>query len=239
MPLPMPARNLVNLSAVGKDFAARTILDDVTLGIADGDRIGVVGANGEGKSTLLGLVAGAEQPDRGSLTRTRGVRVASLGQGDGFPAGATVATVLIGDRAEHEWAGERTFRQVLDGLLGGVGFSRFEQGAATRLESLSGGERRRIALAQALVDQPELLLLDEPTSALDPISTEYVEALLRQLAPALTLIVVTHNLAQARRVSQQTMFFYDGHLVEHGPTDELFARPREAQTERYVNGRIG
>jgi phosphate transport system ATP-binding protein len=104
---------------------------------------------------------------------------------------------------------------------------------------LSGGQQQLLCLARALAVGPDVLLLDEPTSSLDPISTEYVEALLRQLAPALTLIVVTHNLAQARRVSHRTMFFYDGKLVEHGPTDELFEHPKDPQTERYVTGRIG
>ena len=86
---------------------------------------------------------------------------------------------------------------------------------------------------------PEVLLLDEPTSALDPVSTEYIEALLGTLVPALTLIIVTHNLAQARRVSNNTMFFYDGELIEHGETTQLFERPQHADTERYVSGRIG
>jgi phosphate transport system ATP-binding protein len=104
---------------------------------------------------------------------------------------------------------------------------------------LSGGQQQLLCLARALAVGPDVLLLDEPTSALDPISTENVEALVRQMAPALTLIVVTHNLAQARRVSHQTMFFYDGHLVEHGPTTELFEHPKEVQTERYVSGRMG
>jgi phosphate transport system ATP-binding protein len=86
---------------------------------------------------------------------------------------------------------------------------------------------------------PEVLLLDEPTSSLDPISTEMIEALIRQLAPALTLIVVTHNLGQAKRVSHNTMFFYQGELIEHGPTDELFEHPKHTHTERYVSGRMG
>ena len=86
---------------------------------------------------------------------------------------------------------------------------------------------------------PEVLLLDEPTSALDPISTEYIEALLGTLVPALTLIIVTHNLAQARRVSHNTMFFYDGKLIEHGDTNQLFENPQDPSTERYVTGRIG
>lgn len=104
---------------------------------------------------------------------------------------------------------------------------------------LSGGQQQLLCLARALAVGPEVLLLDEPTSSLDPISTEYVEALLRQLAPALTLIVVTHNLAQARRCSDRTIFLYDGQLVEHGPTADLFERPVRPETERYVSGRIG
>ena len=98
---------------------------------------------------------------------------------------------------------------------------------------------RLLCLARALAVGPEVLLLDEPTSALDPISTEYIEALLRKLTPALTLIVVTHNLGQARRVSDNTMFFYEGELVEHGATEDVFDRPRENHTQRYVSGRMG
>ena len=86
---------------------------------------------------------------------------------------------------------------------------------------------------------PEMLLLDEPTSSLDPGSTESVENLMRQLTPALTLIVVTHNLGQARRVSQSTILFYDGRLIEHGATSELFDAPRDPRTQRYVNGLMG
>jgi len=104
---------------------------------------------------------------------------------------------------------------------------------------LSGGQQQLLCLARALAVGPEVLLLDEPTSALDPISTELVEGLLRQLTPALTLIIVTHNLGQARRASDNTMFLYEGELVEHGPTEDMFERPREARTEHYVTGRMG
>jgi phosphate transport system ATP-binding protein len=104
---------------------------------------------------------------------------------------------------------------------------------------LSGGQQQLLCLARALAVGPEVLLLDEPTSSLDPVTTESIEALLKTLAPALTLIVVTHNLGQAMRVSHQTMFFYQGALVEYGATDDLFNRPSHTDTERYVTGRMG
>ncbi len=104
---------------------------------------------------------------------------------------------------------------------------------------LSGGQQQLLCLARALAVGPDVLLLDEPTSSLDPISTEAVEGLLKALAGALTLIVVTHNLAQARRLSDTTMVFFGGSLVEHGATETVFSSPRHADTERYVSGRIG
>ncbi|MHB8380484.1 MAG: phosphate ABC transporter ATP-binding protein [Acidimicrobiales bacterium] len=104
---------------------------------------------------------------------------------------------------------------------------------------LSGGQQQLLCLARSLAVGPEVLLLDEPTSSLDPVTTESVEHLIREMVPALTIIFVTHNLGQARRVSDATMFFYDGHLVEHGPTAELFTSPIHPDTQRYVNGLMG
>lgn len=104
---------------------------------------------------------------------------------------------------------------------------------------LSGGQQQLLCLARALAVGPDVLLLDEPTSSLDPISTEYVEELLRKLTPALTLIIVTHNLGQARRLSDRTMFLFEGELVEYGPTEQVFEHSREPRTEHYVTGRIG
>jgi phosphate transport system ATP-binding protein len=104
---------------------------------------------------------------------------------------------------------------------------------------LSGGQQQLLCLARALAVGPEVLLLDEPTSSLDPVTTEAIEALLRQLTPALTLIVVTHNLGQAMRLSHYTMFFFQGQLVEYGLTDDVFNHPKENDTERYVTGRMG
>src|SRR3954463_7978040 len=186
-----PARNLVNLHSVGKGYGTRRVLAGVTLGIAAGDRVGVVGANGAGKSTLLRLIAGAEEPDAGTVTRTGGVNSALLGQGDDLVAGRTVRQELVGGRADHEWAGDSAFRAVLDGLLGGVAVERFPNGLDTPIAPLSGGERRRIALARALLDRPDLLLLDEPTNHLD---VEGIDWLARHLAARRgSLVFITHD----------------------------------------------
>ena len=167
------------------------MLQDLTLGVAAGDRIGVVGRNGDGKSTLLRLIAGLEEPDDGVVTRTRGTGLALLGQGDDLASDRTVRAELVGARADHEWAGDPAFRAVLDGLLGGVALSRFPDGLDTMIGTLSGGERRRVALARTLLDGPELLLLDEPTNHLD---VEGVDWLARHLAARRgSLLVVTHD----------------------------------------------
>src|SRR5690242_2168553 len=186
-----PARNLVNLHSVEKGYGTRRVLAGLTLGIAAGDRIGIVGANGAGKSTLMRLIAGDEEPDAGTVTRTGGVASALLGQGDDLVAGRTVRQELVGGRADHEWAGDSAFRGVLDGLLGGVAIERFPDGLDTPIAPLSGGERRRIALARALLDRPGLLLLDEPTNHLD---VEGIDWLARHLAARRgSLAVITHD----------------------------------------------
>ncbi len=209
------SRNVVNLSAVVKEYAARTILDGITLGISDGDRIGVVGANGQGKSTLLELIAGSETPDSGQLTRVGGLRIGVLDQSDRLPAGTTIREVLVGDRLEHEWAGNCEFRGVLHGLLGGVTLERFNAGIDTDVTSLSGGERRRIALARVLLDHPDLLLLDEPTNHLDVEAIAWLATHLAARDGA--MLIVTHDrwfldavCTQTWEVSERTVHQYDG-----------------------------
>ncbi len=105
--------------------------------------------------------------------------------------------------------------------------------------SLSGGQQQRLCIARAIATQPEVLLMDEPASALDPIATMKVEELIRQLRRDYTIIIVTHNMQQASRVSDKTAFLYLGRLIEFNDTDQLFTRPREKQTEDYISGRFG
>jgi ATP-binding cassette subfamily F protein uup len=224
-------RNLVNLKSVGKGYGSRSVLRDVTLGISAGDRIGVVGRNGDGKSTLLRLVADAEEPDAGAVTRAGGLHLALLGQGDDLDAGRTVRQELVGGRADHEWAADAAFREVLDGLLGGVELRRFPGGMDTPVASLSGGERRRVALARLLLDAPELLLLDEPTNHLD---VEGVDWLARYLAARRgSMVVVTHDRWFLDAVCTATWEVSDGavHQYEGGYAAYVLARAERDRQE--------
>jgi ATP-binding cassette subfamily F protein uup len=222
-------RNLVNLSAVSKDFAARAILREVTLGVADGERIGVVGQNGQGKSTLLALIAGELEPDAGQVVANRGLAVGRLAQGDDLDQHATVEHALAGDRPEHEWTADPDFRDVLDGLLGGTEFTRFREGRATRTETLSGGERRRIALANLLLTKPELLLLDEPTNHLDVEAIAWLAAHLRRRRGA--MVIITHDRWFLDEVATTTWEVADTqvHRYEGGYAAYTLARAERAR----------
>jgi ATP-binding cassette subfamily F protein uup len=228
--VPAP-RNLVNLSAVEKGYGSRSVLRGVTLGVAAGDRIGIVGRNGDGKSTLLKLVAGVEEPDVGSLTRPGGLVLGMLGQGDELDPALTIREELVGDRADHEWMADKAFRDVLDGLLGGVGLRRFAAGIDTPIAPLSGGERRRIALARLLLEAPELLLLDEPTNHLD---VEGVDWLARHLAARRgSLLVVTHDRWFLDAVCTATWEVADGavHQYDGGYAAYVLARAERDRIE--------
>ncbi len=105
--------------------------------------------------------------------------------------------------------------------------------------SLSGGQQQRLCIARALATRPSLILMDEPTSALDPISTAKIEELLTDLKRSYTIVIVTHNMQQAARISGYTAFFKDGHLIECGRTKDFFTNPKEPETLRYITGRFG
>jgi ATP-binding cassette subfamily F protein uup len=225
------ARNLVNLKDAAKGYGSRSVLAGVTLGVSEGDRIGIVGANGSGKSTLLQLVAGVEEPDAGQVTQANGLDLALLGQGDELDPRRTIRDELVGGRADHEWAADSAFRAVLDGLLGGVALRRFGQGIDTPIAPLSGGERRRIALARLLLGGPELLLLDEPTNHLD---VEGVDWLARHLAARKgSLVVITHDRWFLDAVCTATWEVANGsvHQYEGGYAAYVLAR---AERERQA-----
>jgi phosphate transport system ATP-binding protein len=105
--------------------------------------------------------------------------------------------------------------------------------------ALSGGQQQRLCIARALAVEPEVLLMDEPASALDPIATQKIEELIYDLKQQYTVVIVTHNMQQAARVSAYTAFLYMGELIEYGPTNRIFTNPREERTEAYITGRFG
>jgi ATP-binding cassette subfamily F protein uup len=228
------ARNLLNLKGVEKGYGSRSVLRGITLGIAAGERIGMVGPNGGGKSTLLRLLAGLEVADGGEITRAGDVGVALVGQRDELEESHSVRQALVGQRAEHEWAGDSAFRGVLEGLLGGVGVRIFAEGMDTPIAGLSGGERRRIALARLLLEPPELLLLDEPTNHLD---VEGVDWLARHLASRRgAMVVVTHDRWFLDAACTASWELADGqiHAYEGGYAAYVLAR---AERERQASSR--
>ena len=104
---------------------------------------------------------------------------------------------------------------------------------------ISGGQQQRLCIARVLAVEPDVVLMDEPTSALDPISTSRIEDLIDELKEKYTIVIVTHNMQQAGRISDSTAFFYEGVIIESGPTEQIFFNPREKQTEDYISGRFG
>ena len=149
------ARNLVNLEGISKAFDIRPLLTKVSIGVSEGDRIGIVGRNGAGKSTLMKIIAGIESADAGRVTQGNSVRVGMLSQVDLADKNATVGDLVIGDRAKHEWASDSKIREVFTGLFGGFDDHLFERVFVT----LSGGEKRRVGLAKLLIDELDLIML--------------------------------------------------------------------------------
>jgi ATP-binding cassette subfamily F protein uup len=204
------ARNLVNLEGVSKAFDIRPLLTKVSIGVAEGDRIGIVGRNGAGKSTLMKIIAGLEVADEGRVTQGNSVRVGMLSQVDVADKSATVGDIVIGNREKHEWASDPKIREVFTGLFGGFDDHLFEQVFIT----LSGGEKRRVGLAKLLIDELDLIMLDEPTNHLD---VEGVDWLARHLNARrdLAVLVVTHDRWFLDAVTDRTWEVVGGSLEEY------------------------
>ena len=197
----MSAPNLVSLERVHKSYGVRPLLADVSLGVGAGDRIGVVGRNGDGKTTLLRIIGDLEAPDDGRVSRNRGLQLGFLTQGDELDASATVREVVLQGRADHEWAADPSTREVVEVLLAGVSLERV-------VEGLSGGERRRCSLARLLLGAHELVVLDEPTNHLDVEAVAWLAGYLRRRTSA--LVVVTHDRWFLDEVCTTTWEVHDG-----------------------------
>jgi ATP-binding cassette subfamily F protein uup len=225
------AVNLVNVESINKTYGTRMLLEGVSLGVSEGDRIGVVGRNGDGKTTLVRMLARLEDPDAGRVTQQGGLRLGVLTQGDSLDPAATVRQEIVGDRPDHDWAGDARIRDVLTGLFGALDLPGFPQGLDTVIGPLSGGERRRIALAKLLVGEPDLIVLDEPTNHLDVEGISWLAGHLRARRSA--LVCVTHDrwfldqvCTRMWDVQRGTVYEYEG-----GYSDYVFAR---AERERIA-----
>ncbi|MFB9375735.1 ABC-F family ATP-binding cassette domain-containing protein [Kineococcus gynurae] len=203
--------NLISAESLTVVHGSRVLLDAVSLGLSHGDRVGVVGRNGDGKSTLLRLLARRQEGDGGRVTHTGGLRLGMLDQGDVLPPGATVREAVLGDLPDHVWASQPKVRDVLTGLLGGIDAAEVG-GLDVAVGTLSGGQRRRVALAALLTGEHDVVVLDEPTNHLD---VEGVDWLARHLAarwPAGTgaLLVVTHDRWFLDAVCEKVWEVHDG-----------------------------
>jgi len=180
--------HLLGAEALHLEFPTKVVFDGVSLGVDEGDRIGIVGRNGDGKSSLMAMLAGRLEPDAGRVTVRGGVRVGVLDQGDTLDDALTIAESVVGDRAEHDWAGDAGVRDVIAGLVGDLDWN-------GPVAGLSGGQRRRVALARLLVGDWDVLALDEPTNHLDVEAVAWLAGHLKRRWSASTgaLMVVTHD----------------------------------------------
>ena len=224
------ARNVVNIEEVSKAFDIKELLVGVSLGVSEGDRIGIVGRNGSGKSTLMKVIAGVESPDSGRVTKSNSARIGILSQVDHENPQSTVGEVVLGDSEKHEWASEPNIREVFTGLFGSFDDHIFER----KFGELSGGERRRVGLAKLLINELDLILLDEPTNHLDVEGVAWLAQYLNN-RKALALTVVTHDRWFLDAVTDRTWEVVEGKVEEYDGGYSAFVL---AKAERARQGSV-
>ena len=204
------ARNVVNLEEVSKAFDIKKLLISVSLGVSEGDRIGIVGRNGSGKSTLMKIMADFEAPDSGRVTKSNAAKIGLLSQVDLANPESTVGEVVLGDSKKHEWASDPNIREVFTGLFGSFDDHIFDR----KFGQLSGGERRRVGLAKLLINELDLILLDEPTNHLDVEGVAWLAQYLNK-KKALAVVVVTHDRWFLDAVTDRTWEVVEGKVEEY------------------------
>jgi ATP-binding cassette subfamily F protein uup len=228
------ARNVVNIEEVSKTFDIKELLISVSLGVSEGDRIGIVGRNGSGKSTLMKVIAGIEAPDAGRVTKSNSARIGILSQVDLENPESTVGEVVLGDTAKHEWASEPNIREVFTGLFGSFDDHIFDR----KFGQLSGGERRRVGLAKLLINELDLILLDEPTNHLDVEGVAWLAQYLNN-QKGLAVTVVTHDRWFLDAVTNRTWEVVEGKVEEYdgGYSAFVLAKAERARQSSVMDAR--
>ena len=204
------ARNIVNLEEVSKAFDIKELLISVSLGVSEGERIGIVGRNGSGKSTLMKVIADFEPPDSGRVTKSNAAKIGLLSQVDLANPESTVGEVVLGNTEKHEWASNPNIREVFTGLFGSFDDHIFDR----TFGQLSGGERRRVGLAKLLINELDLILLDEPTNHLDVEGVAWLAQYLNRKKD-LAVVVVTHDRWFLDAVTDRTWEVVEGKVEEY------------------------
>ena len=240
---------LLSLQHISKDFGEGDVLRDISLDVARGEFVTLLGASGCGKTTTLRIISGLETPDEGTVLLD-GKDVTALPPERRpvntvfqsyalFPHMNVEKNVAYGLRVRGENNKRVLDDKVEQALKGSALWDEVKDRLQDLASNLSGGQQQRLCIARALATDPELLLFDEPTSALDPIATGAIEELVHELKKRVTILIVTHNMQQAARVSDYTAYMYLGEMIEFGKTDEIFIKPNDKRTEDYITGRMG
>lgn len=246
---PKATAPMISIDAISKWYGPVQVLKDCTTQVTKGEVVVVCGPSGSGKSTLIKTVNALEPIQKGSITvdgigvQAKGTDLPKLRSRVGmvfqhfelFPHLSITDNLTLGQRkvlGRSAEAARTTGLKLLDRVGLGAHAHKYPG-------QLSGGQQQRVAIARALSMNPIVMLFDEPTSALDPISTGRIEELIEQLRSEFTIVIVTHNMQQAARISQFTAFMYLDELVEFGPTTRIFMNPEKRQTQDYITGRFG
>ena len=238
------SKKLINLTGISKSYGDHVVLDDLNLNIRENQFITLLGPSGCGKTTTLRIIGGFEAPDAGSVVFD-GKDITSLPPNKRnlntvfqkyalFPHMSIAENIAFGLRIK-----KKSKEYINDKIRYALKLVNLEGFENRSIDSLSGGQQQRICIARALAADPEVLLMDEPTSALDPISTAKIEDLVLELKKDYTIVMVTHNMQQAVRVSDNTAFFLLGEMIEYNDTEKLFSIPEDKRTEDYITGRFG
>ena len=227
--------NLLTAEQLTKAYGERKIFDEADFSIQEGEKIGIIGVNGTGKSTLLKILAGQEECDDGQITMGNNLKIAYLPQTPVFEQGDTVLEAAlkgnVSASADDRWTREAEAKAMLNEL----DLTDFDQ----PVEQLSGGQRQRVAIARALSMNPKVLLCDEATSALDPKITEEILTLLKEINEKmqLTIVIITHEMSVVERICDRVAIIDHGKLAEIGPVKEIFTQPK-TEVAKQLGGKI-